>query len=129
MLVARAQGQEIARAPAGIGPTNVATDGENLAYVVDTTGDAVLVFRLRPRLEITRRVHVPGAPYGIAVDRERDRLWVTATATNELVRLTADGRPRPLARLRTIRQPNDVVVDRGRVVVISPRQIQTIDAP
>ena len=33
------------------------------------------------------RTNVPGSPYGIAVDFRRDRLWVTRTAANRVVRL------------------------------------------
>jgi len=83
------------RIPVGIGPTDVAADGKNLAYVTDAVGDAVLVVHLRPRLEITRRVHVPGSPYTIEIDRARRRLLVT-TRTRGVVELTADARPRAL---------------------------------
>jgi hypothetical protein len=80
------------RIPVGIGPTDVASDGRTLAYVTDKVGNAVLVVRLRPRFEITRRVHVPGGPYAVTVDRERQRMLVrTAGGT---VTLTAGERPR-----------------------------------
>lgn len=123
----------LGRADAGVGPTHVVSDGKNLAYVTDTAGGAVLVVRLRPRLEITRRVHVPGSPYGIALDRERDRLWVTTTKTNELVMLTGDGRPRPLATFPTVQQADTVAVDEstGRVFVTGrvAGTLQLLDAP
>jgi DNA-binding beta-propeller fold protein YncE len=56
----------------------------------------------------------------MAIDRVRNRLWVTLTATNELVEVAIDG-PR-LRRGRsypTGRQPNTVAVDPrdGRVFV------------
>jgi DNA-binding beta-propeller fold protein YncE len=88
-------------------------------YVTDTQGGALLVFATRPKLTLTRRVFLPGAPYGIAVDLVRHRLWVTITARNEVVSLPANGRPRPLVRLPTIRQPDRVAVDSatGRVAV------------
>jgi hypothetical protein len=118
------------RVDVGIGPTNVVTDGGNLAYVVDTVGNGLLVIRLRPELEIARRVHVPGAPYGVAIDRARGRLWVTATETNQLVQLSAGARPRPLRRFPAVRQPNAVRVDEatGDVFVIG-RGVQRLDAP
>jgi hypothetical protein len=118
------------RVDVGIGPTNVVTDGGNLAYVIDTVGNGLLVVRLRPKLEIARRVHVPGAPYGVAIDSTRGRLWVTATATNELVELTAGSRPVPLRRFPAVRQPNAVRVDEatGSVFVIG-RELQRLDAP
>jgi hypothetical protein len=62
-------------------------------------------------LTLTRRGALPGAPYGLTVDPVRHRLWVTLTARNELVSLPADGRPRPVLRLPTVRQPDTVAVD------------------
>ena len=83
------------RIPVGVGPTDVVGDGKNYAYVTDAVGDAVLVVRLRPRLEITRRVHVSGSPYTIELDRAGRRLLVS-TRTRGTVELTADARPRAL---------------------------------
>jgi hypothetical protein len=62
------------RAPAGIGPTHVAAAGAWL-YVVDTSAGALLAYRREPELELVRRVHLPGTPYGIALDPTRRRLW------------------------------------------------------
>ena len=113
--------RELARVPAGVGPTHLASNGIGRLWVVDTQGNALLYFHLKSRLELVRRVHLPGRPYGIAVDLERERLWVTLTARNEVVELTANGRPRPLRRFATVRQPNSVGVDprTGRVFVAS----------
>ncbi len=102
--------KRLERAPAGVGPTHVLAVADRL-YVTDTQGGALLVFATRPKLVLTRRVFLPGAPYGLAVDPVRRRLWVTITARNEVVSLPANGRPRPLVRLATIRQPNRVAVD------------------
>jgi DNA-binding beta-propeller fold protein YncE len=102
--------KRLERAPAGLGPTHVLAVADRL-YVTDTQGGALLVFATRPKLVLTRRVFLPGAPYGLAVDPVRHRLWVTITARNEVVSLPANGRPRPLVRLATIRQPNRVAVD------------------
>jgi DNA-binding beta-propeller fold protein YncE len=104
--------KRVARAPAGVGPTTVAAEADRL-YVADTLGGALLVFRVRPQLTLTRRVALPGSPYGLAVDPVRHRLWVTLTQRNELVSLPADDRPRPLLRLPTVRQPDTVAVDSG----------------
>jgi DNA-binding beta-propeller fold protein YncE len=114
-----ATGRRLATAPAGIGPTHLATLGDD-AFVADTRGGALLVFSLRPRLVLMRRANLRGGPYGLAVDPVRRRLWVTLTARNELVEVTADPRPRVLRRLPTLRQPNDVTVDpRSGVVAVS----------
>ena len=111
--------KRLARVPAGLGPTHVLAVADRL-YVTDTQGGALLVFATRPKLVLTRRVFLPGAPYGIAADLVRHRLWVTITARNEVVSLPANGRPRPLVRLPTIRQPNRVAVDSatGTVAVV-----------
>jgi hypothetical protein len=101
-----------ARAPAGVGPTNVACAA--WCYVTDTRGDALLVFR---RLELVRRLYLAGGPYGIAVDRRRRLLYVTLPARNELVQLPAHGRPHVLRRWPTVRQPNAVAVDQASGVV------------
>lgn len=102
------------RAPAGVGPTRVVSDGDELLYVTDTAGNGVLVFHTRPQLELTRRVALPGgAPYAMALDTERNRLWVTLTRTNEVAELSADRRPGVLGRRPSVRQPNAVAVDAG----------------
>jgi DNA-binding beta-propeller fold protein YncE len=113
--------RRVARAAAGVGPTHVAclTRG-GWCWVLDTRGDALLVFRVGDDdLELTRRVYLPGGPYGIAVDRPRGRLWVTLPGRNELVGLPAHGRPHVVARHATVRQPDSVAVDAatGQVVV------------
>jgi len=111
--------RETGRVDAGIGPTHVVADGPDRLYVVDTQGDALLLFNLRPALELVRRVSLPGSPYGIAADRRRGRLWVTLTEHNELVELRAGSRPGPLRSFPTVRQPNSIAVDEasGRVYV------------
>jgi DNA-binding beta-propeller fold protein YncE len=110
-------GTRIARAPAGIGPTNVAGGRGGLIYVVDTTGDGLLVFELRPRLHLRRRLPILGRPYGIASDPAGRRLWVTTTATNRLVELADGARPHRLRDLPAVRQPDAVAVRGGRVYV------------
>ena len=110
-------GRRIDAAPAGTGPTQVVSYGGHYAYVTDTKAGSLLVFRTVPELQLTRRYALPGSPYGIAYDPLAKRLWVTLTATNELVELAAGARPHRLHRFPTVRQPNGVAVDRGRVLV------------
>jgi DNA-binding beta-propeller fold protein YncE len=100
----------------GIGPTHVVGGGARF-FVVDTRGDALLEVRLEP-LRVHRRTHLGGTPYGIALDRERRRYWVTLTALNQVAELTDH---RLLRRFPTVRQPNSVAVDQrtGRVFVAS----------
>jgi hypothetical protein len=114
--------QRSARAPAGVGPTNVACLERTWCYVVDTRGEALLVFRRGSRLELVRRYHLRGAPYGIALDERRRLIYVTLPARNELVQLPAHGRPHVVGRWTTVRQPDTVAVDHasGRVFVTGP---------
>jgi len=111
-------------APAGVGPTHVACVGSGRCYVADTRGDALLVFAIGDgghALRLTRRVYLPGGPYGIAVDAPRHRLWVTSPGRNQLALLPAHGRPHVLARFATIRQPDAVRVDaRTGAAIVMP---------
>ena len=85
--------ERVGKTGAGIGPTGLATDGVELLWVTDVKGDALLVFHLRPRFELIRRVHQIGGPYAIAFDRERRGLWITVARTNQLVHYAAGSRP------------------------------------
>lgn len=68
-------GRRVATASAGIGPTAMVTDGKDGTYVIDAKGEALLVYRRSP-LQLIRRVHLGGAPYAIAFDRERWQLRI-----------------------------------------------------
>ena len=106
---------------AGLGPTHAVVDGDGRVYIADTRGDALIVFQTRPRLKWVGRLPLAGSPYGLAVDRARERVWVTLTGRNELVEVPAGDRPRRARTLPTVRQPNTVGVDErtGRVFVAS----------
>jgi hypothetical protein len=106
-------------APAGVGPTHGICLPQGPCLVLDTKGGAILVYVTRPHLEPTRRLYLPGGPYGIALDLQRRRVWVTLPALNQLVELPAHGRPHVLRRFNTVRQPDTVAVDErtGRVFV------------
>jgi DNA-binding beta-propeller fold protein YncE len=106
-------------AAAGVGPTHVVAGPGHLIYVVDTGGDGLLVYELRPRLHLTRRLPLLGAPYGIAADPGAGRLWVTLTASNRIVELADGARPHRLRGFPSVRQPNAVAVDpvRHRVYI------------
>ena len=120
--------RSVGKVDVGIGPTHVVGAGGRF-FVVDTRGDALLEVRLNP-LRVHRRTHLGGGPYGIALDRERRRYWVTLTARNEVAELTDH---RVLRRFPTVRQPNSVAVDpgSGRVFVASRKDgtLQTFDPP
>jgi hypothetical protein len=114
-----ATGKRIGRAATGVGPTHAVSDGGGYLFVTDTAGGALLVYHLRPELELIRRYPLPGSPYGIAIDNRRHRMFVTQTARNQLTELIVGGRPSLVGRYATPRQPNTVAVDEatGRVFV------------
>lgn len=122
------------RIRAGAGPTHIVAGPDGKAYVADTRGDAVLVFATDPELRVLGRLAVPGAPYGIALDAARNRLWITETARNRLIgyQLTTKRAHRRWS-FPTVRQPNSVAVDprTGRVFVASASAgtLELIDAP
>lgn len=119
--------ESLGRVDAGEGPTHVRAGPENRFYVTDTRGDAILIYSARPELERIGRVSIPGSPYGIAVDRQRDHLWVTLTAEQQVVQFALEGDSlREISRYPTVRQPNTVAVDpgSGRVFVASRAEDQ-----
>jgi hypothetical protein len=125
--------RRIARVPAGVGPTHVVAGPGHLIYVVDTTGDGLLVYELRPTLHLTRRLPLAGAPYGIAADPVNHRVWVTTTRTNRLVELADGALPHRLQGFPAVRQPDTVAVDpvHDRVYVTGRADgvVQILDAP
>jgi DNA-binding beta-propeller fold protein YncE len=124
-----ASGKRTGRANAGVGPTHVVSDGGGYLFVTDTAGGALLVFHLRPRLELIRRYPLPGSPYGIAIDNRRHRIFVAQTARNQLTELIAGGRPSLVRRYTTLRNPGAVTVDEvtGRVTVAADGAVQLLD--
>ena len=116
---------------AGYGPSHVVADAAGRLYVADTRGDGISVFETRPRLRFVARLPLAGSPYGLAIDDERGRLWVTLTARNRLVEVALGSKPRVRRTLPTVRQPNSVAADprTGRVLVASQAEgtLQLID--
>ncbi len=104
---------------AGQGATNVVTDDYDRVFVTDTRSGGLLAFSVDPLL-LRQLYPVPGGVYGMAYDSERDLLWVTLTARNEVVGFDVRGEePTERYRYPTVRQPDSVTVDSGtsRVVV------------
>ncbi len=96
---------------AGRGPTHVAA-AHGRAFVADTDGGRILVFRVEGAPKQVASATAPGAPYGIALDRRRRILWTTLTARNEAIAYSVRARrPRRLATYPTLRQPNSIAVD------------------
>lgn len=112
----------------GLGPSHVVADAGGRLYITDTRGGALTVFATRPRLKWLARVALPGSPYGLAVDRRRNRVWVTLTARNQLVEIAAGDRPRELGRRPTVRQANTLAVDpRTGGVLLASRTDGTLE--
>jgi DNA-binding beta-propeller fold protein YncE len=121
----------IARLPAGAGPTHLIADRHGRLIVIDTRGNAILIYQLAPMPRQVARLALPGTPYGVAYDPTKDRLWVTLTARNQLVGITSGAaHPRVVTRLPTVRQPDTVAVDptTGRLFVTGTHDgvLQTI---
>ncbi|MFT7839189.1 hypothetical protein Q5530_23855 [Saccharothrix sp. BKS2] len=106
---------------AGDGATNAVSDRFGRVFVVDTRGGELMAFSADPVL-MRLRYPLPGAPYGMAYDADRDLLWVTLTERNEVAGFDVSG-AEPVERHRhaTVRQPDSVAVDpgSGRVFVAS----------
>lgn len=105
---------------AGDGPTHVVADRHDRMIVADTRGDALLVYQPPPNAAQLSRTPLPGTPYGITYDPVRDRLWVTATAKNQVIGYDmTTSTPREVARIPTAAQPYTVTVDptTGRLFV------------
>lgn len=120
--------REVARLPAGNGPTHAVAVDDARLVVADTRGGALLVYALSPQPRQLARLPLPGAPYGLAFDEIRQQLWVTLTARNELVRYDTSTLRRIGSALPTVRQPNSVAVDSrtGRVFVAGAVQLGTL---
>lgn len=116
-----AEGKALGETDAGVGPTHVRAGLGNVFYVADTQGDAVLVYQTgTDGIRQVNRISTGGAPYGLAVDTGRARLYVTLTGTNQLRSYRISGTDLAADRTwATPRQPNDVAVEdtTGRVVV------------
>lgn len=106
---------------AGDGATNEVTDKYGDVLVTDTRTGELLLFSADPVL-MRQRYPVPGSPYGIAYDPNRNLAWVTCTQLNEVVGYdVTGGEPVEKYRISTVRQANSVAVDpeTGRVIVAS----------
>ena len=124
--------ESFGRTDAGEGPTHVVAGPDGRFYVADTRGGAVLAYEARPQPGRVASAPLPGGhPYGLAMDAEREQLWVTLTAENALVRFDVSGEePREEGRYPTVRQPNTVAVnpETGRVYVAGrDGELQIID--
>jgi len=128
LTLREANGEVIATEPAGVGPAQLATDGEDLVWVTDAQLGALLVFQVEPELALTRRMALPGAPWALVHDAPRERLWITLTARNEVADVLATDRPGVIGTYETLRAPRAIDVDgAGRIAVRSDRLVHTVE--
>ncbi|MDO9352292.1 MAG: YncE family protein [Solirubrobacteraceae bacterium] len=106
---------------AGYGPSHAVAGDDGRVFVADTRGGAILTYETKPRLKAVARLDLGGSPYGLAIDVERRRLWVTDSGADELVEVSIDGEARKVGTKPTVQQPNTVAVDprNGAVFIAS----------
>lgn len=96
---------------AGAGATNLVADHWGRVLVTDTTDGALLMFTT-DSLVLRQRYPVGSSPYAVTVDERSGTVWVTLTATNEVLGYDlSSGIPVEIARHATVGQPNSVAVD------------------
>jgi DNA-binding beta-propeller fold protein YncE len=115
---------------AGEGPTHLIADKHGRYVAADTRGNMVRVFSTEPRQ--LGGVAQPGAPYGIAYDSIRDRLWVASSGTNEVVGYDmSQDTPRQFVRIPTVQDPYTLGVDAttGRLFIagVTAGVVQVVD--
>jgi hypothetical protein len=117
--------KKLGSAPAGIGPTGLATDLVDILYVVDSLGESLLVYHQHP-FELLRRVHLGGGPYAIAFDRERWGLWITLNGRNQVVNYAAGVRPVIRDTLPSIKDARAVAVSDDALTVSNGKDTQVV---
>jgi DNA-binding beta-propeller fold protein YncE len=97
----------------GPGADGVAV-GFGYVWVANDQDDRVI--RVDPETKRTKEIHVGEDPDSIAIDRARQRVWVTNTGSNTVSRLTSAGKPagKPIP---VGKAPEGVAVGRGAVWV------------
>ena len=106
---------------AGNGAASAVADRFGRLLVTDTRDGELLAFAGDPPV-LRQRFPLPGAPYGLAYDGQRDLVWVTLTGRDEVVGLgVAGGEPVIVHRLPTVHKPDALAVDpvSGRVYIVS----------
>ena len=118
--------------PGGAGPTHLVADRHGHLIATDTRGDMIRVFDPLPTPHEVGDVAQPAAPYGIAYDPGRDRLWVASSGGNEVIGYSmAQPDPREVQRIPTVQNPYSLAVDSstGRLFVagVTGGVLQVID--
>lgn len=105
---------------AGNGATNAVADSYGRVLVTNTRDGELLAFSGDP-LILRQRYPVAGSPYALAFDAKTNLLWVTQTATNQVLGYDVrGGEPALRYSFATVAQPNSVAVDeRSGAVLVS----------
>ncbi|MXP22168.1 hypothetical protein GIY30_12515 [Gordonia sp. HNM0687] len=115
---------------AGNGATNSAVDHFGRVLVANTRDGEIIGFFGSP-LVMRFRYPVPGGPYAVDYDDERNLMWVSTTANNEVVAYDlSGGEPVEKRRVQAVAQPDSIVVDdtSGTLYVLSRRGgLQIVD--
>jgi DNA-binding beta-propeller fold protein YncE len=116
---------------AGNGTADAVADRFDRMWVTDTRDGELLAFAGDPPM-LRQRFPLPGGPYGLAYDSQRDLAWVTLTGRDEVVGLSVvGGEPVVVHRFPSVHRPDAVAVDpvSGRVLVVSASGVglQVID--
>lgn len=95
----------------GRGITNAAVDPYGRLFAVDTGKNQVIGYTVAPLMEKFLYPE-PGSPWAIDYDATDKLMWVTRTATNEVVGYSlSTGIPQQRKLFPTVRQPNAMAVD------------------
>lgn len=95
----------------GRGITNAAVDPYGRLFAVDTGKNQVIGYTMAPLMEKFLYPE-PGSPWAVGYDETDKLMWVTRTATNEVVGYSLNtGIPEQRKLFPTVRQPNAIAVD------------------
>lgn len=96
---------------AGDGATKLLADDRQRVLVTDTEDGELQVYTTAP-LVLRQRFPVGSSPYALAYDARSDTVWVSCTASNEVVGFDlSTGIPVEVDRHPTVRQPDALAVD------------------
>ncbi|HEY5336258.1 MAG TPA: hypothetical protein VIJ71_09580 [Mycobacteriales bacterium] len=118
----------VGRVAVGEGPTHDRGLGHGTVAVADTTGNKVFIVRVSSKPKVLTSFDVPHQPYGLAVDKTRNRLWVASSGDNILYEyaIGKPGRTPTLIRsFPTVQQPNSLAVipSTGQVIVAGSTKV------
>ncbi|KXP09419.1 hypothetical protein AXK57_11025 [Tsukamurella pulmonis] len=95
----------------GRGITNAAVDPYGRLFAIDTGKNQVIGYTVAPLMQ-KFLYPVAGSPWAVGYDESDELMWVSRTATNEVVGYALNtGIPEQRKLFPTVRQPNAIAVD------------------